>query len=428
MLTCNLDIEKKIFTKCIAYEDNIQEIPKNLNMLSVNCFKNTNNNYYTSSIGGGVEFEENFFNAQPWVFKDGVITFPSIPGCGLGDLVALEPTARCISKEVLPGIILEFSKEECVVCLLAYPSEFQLDTYTATHLYGTFFLPNPGRFYLNIDFSQILGNVVDIFGDYCGKLDCDWDDTILVETLLNGITNRQRLTRPLKTGIFIVDFAFPLGLGQRQLIIGDRATGKTALAVDAILFQRETDIRCIYVGIGLKGSVLKKVHCNFLKYCVGGFTTVIYANAADPAVFIFLVPYTACAVAEIYVSMGCDCLVVYDDLSKHAVAYRQMALLLRKAPGREAYPSDIFYLHSNLLERSGQFSNGASFSALPIVETQFGDLTAFIVTNVVSITDGQFFLDAKYFNRSIFPPIHAGLSVTRVGAKAQPLNLRKMSI
>lgn len=220
------------------------------------------------------------------------------------------------------------------------------------------------------------------------------------------------------TGIKTIDILFPIGLGQRQLIIGDRNTGKTAIAVDSIISQRKTRLKCIYVSIGQKKSLVNSIIRTLKKTESYHFTTIVSADSADAVALQFLAPYTGCALAEVFSSLGGDSLIIYDDLSKHAVAYRQMALILRKSPGREAFPSDIFYLHSNLLERSGQFFSG-SLTALPIVETQSRDVSAFIPTNIISITDGQVFLDASYFNRGFLPAINTGLSVSRIGSKAQ---------
>jgi len=222
----------------------------------------------------------------------------------------------------------------------------------------------------------------------------------------------------LITGIKVIDCLFPIGLGQRQLIIGDRYTGKTTIAVDSILCQKKTKIKCIYVSIGQKKSAVNKLISTFIKAEAFYYTTMISADSSDPVAMQFLAPYTGCSLAEIFSVLGGDALIVYDDLSKHAVAYRQMALLLRKSPGRDAFPSDIFYLHSNLLERAGQFFTG-SLTALPIVETLSRDVSAYIPTNIISITDGQIFLDSSYFNRGILPAVHVSLSVSRVGSKSQ---------
>lgn len=215
-----------------------------------------------------------------------------------------------------------------------------------------------------------------------------------------------------------MDCLFPIGLGQRQLIIGDRYTGKTTIAVDAILAQKETCLKCVYVSIGQKKSSVKRLVSIFKKTECFFFTSIVSAPSSEPAALQFLAPYTGCSLAEIFSTLGGDSLVVYDDLSKHAVAYRQMALLLRKSPGRDAFPSDIFYLHSNLLERAGQFFTG-SLTALPIVETLARDVSAFVPTNIISITDGQLFLDSSYFNKGVLPAINIGLSVSRVGSKSQ---------
>jgi len=217
-----------------------------------------------------------------------------------------------------------------------------------------------------------------------------------------------------------------VGLGQRQLIIGDRATGKTTLAIDSILAQKYTTLKCIYVSIGQKKSAVNRIRATLLRHEAFYYTSLISADSSEPVALQFLAPYTGCSVGEIFSVLGGDSLIIYDDLSKHAVAYRQMALLLRKSPGRDAFPCDIFYLHSSLLERSGQFFTG-SLTAFPIVETLSRDVSAYVPTNVISITDGQFFLDSSYFNKGIMPAIHTSLSVSRVGSKSQHPSFVKSS-
>ena len=240
-----------------------------------------------------------------------------------------------------------------------------------------------------------------------------------------GISERRNVWRPLITGLRIIDFLFPIGLGQRQLIIGDRGTGKTTIALDSILSQFRTKIKCIYVAIGQKRSSVIKIGINFQKRRLY-YITILSADISMAAADQFLIAFSGCALSEMLSSAGCDVLIVYDDLSKHAVAYRQMALLLRRAPGREAYPADIFYLHSGLLERAGQFLKG-SITALPIVETLERDLSAFIPTNIISITDGQIFLDSTLVNDGIMPAVNINLSVSRIGSKCQYPYIRIMS-
>ena len=240
-----------------------------------------------------------------------------------------------------------------------------------------------------------------------------------------GIAERRNVWRPLITGIRIIDFLFPIGLGQRQLIIGDRGTGKTTIALDSILSQFRTRIKCIYIAIGQKRSSVIKIGINFQKRRLF-YVTILSADISMAAADQFLIAFSGCALAEMLSSANCDVLIVYDDLSKHAVAYRQMALLLRRAPGREAYPADIFYLHSGLLERAGQFLKG-SITALPIIETLERDLSAFIPTNIISITDGQIFLDSTLVNDGVMPAVNINLSVSRIGSKCQYPYVRVMS-
>ena len=240
----------------------------------------------------------------------------------------------------------------------------------------------------------------------------------------------RSVTVPLETGILSIDSMFPIGRGQRELIIGDRQTGKTSVALDTILNQKGKDVICIYVAIGQKASTVAKVVSNLEKYGAMEYTTVFSATASDCAPLQYIVPYAGTALAEYFMYKGKDVLMVYDDLSKHAVAYRALSLLLERSPGREAYPGDVFYLHSRLLERSSRLSDalgGGSITALPIIETQAGDVSAYIPTNVISITDGQIFLETNLFNSGMRPAVNVGLSVSRVGGAAQTKAMKKAS-
>ena len=251
-----------------------------------------------------------------------------------------------------------------------------------------------------------------------------------VENPAPGIIDRKSVTVPLETGILSLDSMFPIGRGQRELIIGDRQTGKTSLAIDTILNQKGKDVLCIYVAIGQKASTVAKVVSNLEKYGAMEYTTVFSSTASDCAPLQYIVPYSATALAEYFMYQGKDVLIVYDDLSKHAVAYRAISLLLGRSPGREAYPGDVFYLHSRLLERSSRLSEeagGGSITALPIIETQAGDVSAYIPTNVISITDGQIFLESDLFNAGMRPAVNVGLSVSRVGGAAQTKAMKKAS-
>ena len=251
-----------------------------------------------------------------------------------------------------------------------------------------------------------------------------------VENPAPGIIDRKSVTVPLETGILSLDSMFPIGRGQRELIIGDRQTGKTSLAIDTILNQKGKDVLCIYVAIGQKASTVAKVVSNLEKYGAMEYTTVFSSTASDCAPLQYIAPYAGTALAEFFMYQGKDVLIVYDDLSKHAVAYRALSLLLERSPGREAYPGDVFYLHSRLLERSSRLSDekgGGSITALPIIETQAGDVSAYIPTNVISITDGQIYLETEMFNAGFRPAINAGLSVSRVGGSAQIKAMKKIA-
>ena len=249
-----------------------------------------------------------------------------------------------------------------------------------------------------------------------------------IEKQAPGILERQSVDTPLHTGILAIDSMFPIGRGQRELIIGDRQTGKTSIATDAILNQKDTGVLCIYVAIGQKASSIARVAEDLKKHGAMSYTTIVAATASDSAPLQYIAPYAGTALAEYFMAQGKSVLIVYDDLSKHAVAYRAISLLLRRSPGREAYPGDVFYLHSRLLERSCRMSDalgGGSITALPIVETQAGDVSAYIPTNVISITDGQIFLESALFNAGNRPAVNVGLSVSRVGGAAQTKAMKK---
>ena len=249
-----------------------------------------------------------------------------------------------------------------------------------------------------------------------------------IEKQAPGILERQSVDTPLHTGILAIDSMFPIGRGQRELIIGDRQTGKTSIATDAILNQKNTGVLCIYVAIGQKASSIARVAGDLQKHGAMSYTTIVAATASDSAPLQYIAPYAGTALAEYFMSQGKSVLIVYDDLSKHAVAYRAISLLLRRSPGREAYPGDVFYLHSRLLERAAKLSNelgGGSLTALPIIETQAGDVSAYIPTNVISITDGQIFLESALFNAGNRPAVNVGLSVSRVGGAAQTKAMKK---
>lgn len=276
-----------------------------------------------------------------------------------------------------------------------------------------------------------IGRVVDALGSAIdGKGDIEADDYRPIEQEAPGIVERKSVSVPLETGILSIDAMFPIGRGQRELIIGDRQTGKTSIATDTIINQKGKDVICIYVAIGQKASTVAQLVNTLRAHDAMDYTTVFCSTASECAPMQYIVPYSATALAEYFMHQGKDVLIVYDDLSKHAVAYRAISLLLGRSPGREAYPGDVFYLHSRLLERSSRLSDaagGGSITALPIIETQAGDVSAYIPTNVISITDGQIFLESDLFNAGMRPAVNVGLSVSRVGGAAQTKAMKKAS-
>lgn len=277
--------------------------------------------------------------------------------------------------------------------------------------------------------DAFIGRIVNALGEPIdGKGDIPADDYRLVEQPAPSIVERKKVSQPLETGILAIDSMFPIGRGQRELIIGDRQTGKTSIALDTILNQKGKDCICIYNAIGQKASTVAKLVGDLEKHGAMDYTIVVCSTAADPASLQYISPYSATAIAEYFMYKGKDCLIVYDDLSKHAVAYRAISLLLERPPGREAYPGDVFYLHSRLLERSSRLSDelgGGSITALPIIETQAGDVSAYIPTNVISITDGQIYLESDLFFSGQRPAVNVGLSVSRVGGDAQTKAMKK---
>jgi len=279
--------------------------------------------------------------------------------------------------------------------------------------------------------DALLGRVVDGLGNPVdGKGELRGVEARRIELKAPGIIARQPVKEPLQTGIKAIDAMIPIGRGQRELIIGDRQTGKTAVAIDAIINQRGGDVQCIYVAVGQKRSTVAQVVDKLSKAGAMKYTTVVVASASDPAPLQFIAPYTGCTMGEFFRDSGRHALVIYDDLSKQAAAYRQLSLLLRRPPGREAYPGDVFYLHSRLLERAAKMSDehgGGSLTALPIIETQAGDVSAYIPTNVISITDGQIFLETDLFFSGVRPAVNVGISVSRVGGNAQIKAMRKVA-
>jgi F-type H+/Na+-transporting ATPase subunit alpha len=279
--------------------------------------------------------------------------------------------------------------------------------------------------------EALIGRVVDALGrPIDGKGDLKTTETRLLESPAPGIIARKSVCEPMATGITAIDAMIPVGRGQRELIIGDRQTGKTAIAIDTIINQKSEDVVCVYVAIGQKASTVANVVQTLQEKGAMDYTVVVAANASDPATTQYFAPYTGATIAEYFMYKGKATLVIYDDLSKQAAAYRQMSLLLRRPPGREAYPGDVFYIHSRLLERAAKLSDelgGGSMTALPIIETQAGDVSAYIPTNVISITDGQIFLSTDLFNSGIRPAVNPGISVSRVGSAAQTKAMKKVA-
>lgn len=279
--------------------------------------------------------------------------------------------------------------------------------------------------------NAMLGRVVNALGQPIdGKGPIHTDKHRQIERVASGVISRKSVDTPLQTGIKAIDAMVPIGRGQRELIIGDRQTGKTAIAIDTIINQKGQNVKCIYVAIGQKASTVATIVKTLEEHGAMAYTTIVVSTASDLAPLQYIAPYSGCAIGEEWMENGDDVLVIYDDLSKHATAYRTLSLLLRRPPGREAYPGDVFYLHSRLLERAARLSDelgGGSLTALPIIETQAGDVSAYIPTNVISITDGQIYLETEMFNAGFRPAVNAGLSVSRVGGAAQIKAIKKLA-
>lgn len=280
--------------------------------------------------------------------------------------------------------------------------------------------------------DAMLGRVVNALGQPIdGKGPIQTTRTRQIERVASGVISRKSVDTPLQTGIKAIDAMVPIGRGQRELIIGDRQTGKTAIAIDTIINQKGQGVNCIYVAIGQKASTVASIVKTLTEFGAMDYTTIVASTASEPAPLQYIAPYAGCAIGEEWMEAGKDVLVVYDDLSKHATAYRTLSLLLRRPPGREAYPGDVFYLHSRLLERAARLSDelgGGSLTALPIIETQAGDVSAYIPTNVISITDGQIYLETEMFNAGFRPAVNAGLSVSRVGGSAQIGAMKRLQL
>ena len=342
---------------------------------------------------------------------DGIARVHGMNGVMYGELVEFETGVR--------GIVQNLEEKSVGVVLLG-------DDHGLTE--GSSVVRTGKRAGIGVS-DELLGRVVDALGspiDGLGKIHAD--DYFPIEREAPGVIERKPVNVPLQTGILAIDSMFPIGRGQRELIIGDRQTGKTSIAVDTIINQKGQDVICVYVAIGQKSSTVAQVVNTLKKYGAMEYSVVVSASASEPAPFQYISPYSGTAIAEYFMSKGKDVLIVYDDLSKHAVAYRAMSLLLHRPPGREAYPGDVFYLHSRLLERSSRLDDehgGGSLTALPIIETLAGDISAYIPTNVISITDGQIFLESELFNSGQRPAVNYGLSVSRVGGAAQTKAMKK---
>ena len=342
---------------------------------------------------------------------DGIVEVDGMDRAVYGEIVTFENGAKCMVESVEPGRlgIMLFDGAESVGV-------------------GTMVTRSGKRAGIPVG-EGFLGRVIDPLGEPIdGKGPVEAVGYNPIEKQAPGILERQSVDTPLHTGILAIDSMFPIGRGQRELIIGDRQTGKTSIATDAILNQKDTGVLCIYVAIGQKASSIARVAEDLKKHGAMSYTTIVAATASDSAPLQYIAPYAGTALAEYFMAQGKSVLIVYDDLSKHAVAYRAISLLLRRSPGREAYPGDVFYLHSRLLERSCRMSDalgGGSITALPIVETQAGDVSAYIPTNVISITDGQIFLESALFNAGNRPAVNVGLSVSRVGGAAQTKAMKK---
>jgi len=349
---------------------------------------------------------------------DGIARVIGLPGARAGELVSIGK-AR--------GIVLNLERDSVGVVILG-------DDRAISE--GDLVIGTGSLVSINVS-DALLGRIIDPLGnpiDGLEPVDTSNNVTLPIEIKAPGIIKRQSVHEPLQTGIKAIDSLLPIGRGQRELIIGDRQTGKTAIAIDTIINQQNVSdadpVYCIYVAIGQKKSSVAQVVDILRKYNSMSYTVVVAATAADSASLQFLAPYTGCTIGEHFRDSGRHALIIYDDLSKHAIAYRQMSLLLRRPPGREAYPGDVFYLHSRLLERAAKLATeigGGSLTALPIIETQAGDVSAYIPTNVISITDGQIFLETELFYKGVRPAINAGLSVSRVGSAAQIKTMRLLA-
>ncbi len=346
--------------------------------------------------------------------KDGVMEIENISGLTMGEVVTIEETGT-------EAVVLQVGRDINIAVSLDPSIELRTG-FAAVRTGKSLAIPVS---------DQIIGRVVSPLGKPLDEQP-PLQKTVLMplERVAAGVMARESVSQPVQTGILAIDSLIPIGRGQRELIIGDRQTGKTAIALDTIINQKGQNMICVYVAVGQRDSKTAQVIKTLTDTGAMQYTVVVSASAGDPAIVQFLAPYAGAAIAEFFLAQGKDVLVVYDDLSKHAIAYREVSLLLRKPPGREAYPGDVFYIHSRLLERAVKLNpehGGGSITALPIIETQAGDVSAYIPTNVISITDGQIFLEPGLFYRGIRPAINVGISVSRVGSAAQTHIMKKLS-
>jgi len=344
---------------------------------------------------------------------DGIARITGLPGCAVNEILEFQDGTE--------GLALNLDEETIGAVILG--EDTGLEEEQLVKATGRILSVRVG--------DALLGRVVNALGEPVdGKGPVATTETRRLEVQAPGIVKRQPVSEPLQTGIKAIDAMTPIGRGQRELIIGDRKTGKTTVAIDTILNQKGLGVKCIYVAIGQKESSVAQTVATLERYGALEYTVVVLAGAADPAPFKYLAPYAGCAMGQHWMDSGEHALIVYDDLSKQAEAYRQMSLLLRRPPGREAYPGDVFYLHSRLLERAAKLSDeagGGSLTALPIIETKAGDVSAYIPTNVISITDGQVFLESELFYAGVRPAINVGISVSRVGSAAQVKAMKSVS-
>lgn len=363
-------------------------------------------------------------NLKDWTPKGAPVEYGKVTGIGDG-IATIEGLDRATYGEILifedgtRGMVLDLREDE-IGCIVFDDTDAISEGSKVKRTGRSAGIPVSNDF---------LGRVINPLGvtiDGLGEVEAE--EYRAIESPAPGIIERQPVNKPMETGILCIDSMFPIGRGQRELIIGDRQTGKTAIAIDTIVNQKGKDVICIYVAIGQKSSLISQLVTNLKKHGAMDYTVIVTASASDAAPIQYIAPYSGCALAEYFMYQGKDVLIVYDDLSKHAIAYRSLSLLLDRSPGREAYPGDVFYLHSRLLERAAHLSDelgGGSITALPVVETQAGDVSAYIPTNIISITDGQIFLESNLFFEGQRPAVNVGLSVSRVGGDAQTKAVKK---